>query len=143
MTETPNEEQPPEKKPEAAPPPGKSARPARKPFDLEDRTYEFAQAVRTLVRKLPMTQTNKEDVPQLVRSSGSTAANYIEANGGLSRKDFVHRIKVCRKEAKESALWLRLIFTNFRADLDKERFALVDEARELVRIFNKIVESSE
>ena len=143
MTETPNEEQPPEKKPEATPPSGRDAGTPRKRFDLEDRTFEFAQAVRTLVRKLPMTQTSKEDVPQLVRSSGSTAADYIEANEGLSRKDFIHRIKVCRKEAKESALWLRLVFRKSRADLDKERFALVDEARELVRIFNKIIESSE
>ena len=143
MTETPNEEKGPEKDADDHPTPGQNPEPGRKPFDLEDRTYEFAQAVRSLVRRLPVTLCNKEDAAQLVRASGSTGANYIEANEGLSRKDFIHRIKICRKEAKESAYWLRLVYTGSRADLDRERNLLVNEARELVRIFNKIVKSSE
>ena len=73
-----------------------------KQYDLEDRTLEFAKRVRALVKKLPRTIGNIEDGKQVVRASGSVGANYIEANESLSKKDFVMRIKICRKEAKES-----------------------------------------
>ena len=59
--------------------------------------------------QVPQSKSNYEDAKQVVRSSGSVAANYLEAQEGLSRKDFFYRIKVCRKEARESGLWLRLI----------------------------------
>mgnify|MGYP001157624589 FL=1 len=78
-----------------------------KTYDLEDRTPEFARQVRDFVRKLNGTIANIEDGKQLIRSSGSIGANYIEANEALSKKDFVMRIKICRKEAKESRYWLR------------------------------------
>jgi four helix bundle protein len=106
-----------------------------KQYDLEDRTFEFAHRVRILVRKLPRTLSNIEDGKQLIRSSGSVAANYIEANESLSKKDFALRIKICRKEAKESCLWLRLINSN-EAD---DRSALIQEAGELTRIFSAIL----
>ncbi len=80
-----------------------------KQYDLEDRTFNFAQRVRALVKKLSKTTGNIEDGKQVIRSSGSVGANYIEANESLSKKDFVMRIKICRKEAKESRYWLRLI----------------------------------
>lgn len=80
-----------------------------KRYDLEDRTFAFAEKVRSLVEKTPKTISNIEDSKQLVRASGSVGANYIEANEALSKKDFVMRIKICRKEAKESAFWLRLL----------------------------------
>jgi four helix bundle protein len=63
-----------------------------KHYDLEDRTLQFAKNVRDFVRRISRTATNIEDVHQLVRSSGSVGANYIEANEALSKKDFVHRI---------------------------------------------------
>jgi len=90
-----------------------------KPRDLEDRTFLFAESVRAFVKRLPRTITNTEDVRQLVRASGSVAANWIEADEGLSKKDFLMRVKVCRKEAKESRLFLRLIdtgLTNYNID---------------------------
>ncbi|PYJ33034.1 MAG: four helix bundle protein, partial [Verrucomicrobia bacterium] len=69
-----------------------------KPRDLEDRTFRFAELVRGFVKQLPRTISNTEDVRQLVRSSGSVAANWIEADEALSRKDFLMRVKICRKE---------------------------------------------
>jgi four helix bundle protein len=77
-----------------------------KKYDLEDRTLEFAKRVRAFVKNLRKTIGNIEDGKQLIRSSGSVGANYIEANESLSKKDFILRIKICRKEAKESRYWL-------------------------------------
>jgi len=77
-----------------------------KRYDLEERTLNFAKKVRDFVRKIPRTISNIEDGKQLIRASGSVGANYIEANESLSKKDFSLRIKICRKEAKESTeLW--------------------------------------
>jgi len=73
-----------------------------KQYDLEDRTLRFAKQVREFIRSLYKDVSNIEDGKQLTRSSGSIGANYIEANEALSKKDFVMRIKICRKEAKES-----------------------------------------
>lgn len=80
-------------------------------YDLEDRTFDFAKLVREFVKLLPKTLANLEDIQQVVRSSGSVGANYIEANESLSKKDFLMRIEICRKEAKESRYWLRLMDT--------------------------------
>ena len=112
---------------------------ARKQYDLEDRTFEFARDVRAFLPRIPRTRANLRDGDQLIDSSGSAGANYIEANNGLSKKDFVYRIKVCRKEAKESYYWLRLLNTGKIASVENERNALVQEAMELVKIFNSIV----
>ena len=80
-----------------------------KQFDLEDRTFLFAKDVRIFIKTLEKSMTNIEDSKQVIRSSGSIGANYIEANESLSKKDFVFRIKIVRKEAKETTYWLRLI----------------------------------
>ena len=80
-----------------------------KPYDLEERTFQFAKKVRLFVKTLPKTIANIEDGRQLVRASGSVGANYREANESISKKDFLMRMKISRKEAKESAYWLRLI----------------------------------
>lgn len=80
-----------------------------KPFDLEERTYLFAKDCRIYIRVLPKTISNIEDCKQLVRSSGSVGANYIEANEKLGEKDLSFRLKIARKEAKESKYWLRLL----------------------------------
>ena len=111
-------------------------------YDLEERTAIFALNTRAFVRKLPKTISNIEDVKQLVRSSGSPAANSIEANESLSKKDFLHRIKICRKESKESALWLRLVYTGNNQTLDQERAVLRQEAVELTKIFGAIIAKS-
>src|SRR5258708_23018505 len=80
-------------------------------YDLEDRTKQFAKDGRVLVRLMHKDISNREDGKQLARSSGAVAAKYIEANESLSKKDIIYRLKVCRKEIKESRLWLDLILT--------------------------------
>ncbi len=71
-------------------------------YDLEERTFEFAKSVRLFVKNLPRTISTIEDGKQLIKSSGSVGANYLEANEALSKKDFLMRIKISRKEAKET-----------------------------------------
>jgi four helix bundle protein len=112
-----------------------------KRFDLEDRTFAFAKACRAFVKKLPKTVGNVEDARQLIRASGSVGANYIEANEALSKKDFILRIKICRKEAKESRYWLRLLEAADK--IDSERDVLIQEAQELMNIFGAIIRKSE
>ena len=113
-----------------------------KQYDLEERTLLFAQRVRAFVKKLPKTLANVEDCRQLVKASGSTGANYIEANEALSKKDFVMRIKISRKESKESRYWLRLVDTEDDAELDAEREYLIGESTELMNIFGAILQKS-
>jgi four helix bundle protein len=114
-----------------------------KTYDLEDRTLNFAKKVRTLVKKLSKTIANTEDGKQLVKASGSVGANYIEANEALSKKDFIVRIKICRKETKESRYWLRLIDTSNEPEQENERKSLENEATELMNIFGSILRKSE
>jgi len=113
-----------------------------KRYDLEDRTLEFARRIRAFVARLKNTPANMEDGKQLIKSSGSIGANYIEANEALSKKDFLMRIKICRKEAKESRYWLRLIDTDGKSELEREREDLEAEAGELTHIFGSIVTKS-
>jgi four helix bundle protein len=112
----------------------------RKQYDLEERTLEFAKRVRTFVKKLPKSVANLEDIRQLVKASGSVGANYIEANDSLSKKDFSLRIKICRKEAKESRFWLRVVDTGKQTEVEGERQELVNEAQELMNIFGAILQ---
>ena len=114
-----------------------------KQYDLEDRTLAFAKKVRAFVKKLPKTIANIEDGKQVIKASGSVGANYIEANEALSKKDFVMRIKICRKEAKESRYWLTLVDTQQDAELEFERKDLEQEAAELMNIFGSILRKSE
>jgi len=113
-----------------------------KRFDLEERTYQFAKKVALFCKKLPKTIGNIEYVKQVIRSSGSVGANYIEANESFSKKDFRMRIKICRKEAKESAHWLRLIIETNDKQFEEEGTALLREAIELKKIFSSIIEKS-
>jgi four helix bundle protein len=114
-----------------------------KPRDLEDRTFRFAESVRTFVKQLPRTVSNTEDVRQLVRASGSVAANWVEADEALSKRDFLMRVKICRKEAKESRLFLRLLDVGLAKGSIGVRDKLATEARELVLIFSSIISKSE
>ncbi len=113
-----------------------------KQYNLEERTFEFAKQVRIFVKKILKNIGNIEDGKQLVRASGSVGANYIEANESLSKKDFVMRIKISRKEAKESKYWLLLIDIGSNGELEKERQILAREATELVMIFSSIMRKS-
>lgn len=106
--------------------------------DLEERTRLFALNVRRFIRKLPKDIANNEDAKQVVRSSGSVGANYIEANESLSKKDFGMRVKICRKEAKESRYWLQM-FERLANDLTTERDGLIRESIELLKIFSSIL----
>jgi len=111
-----------------------------KQYDLEERTFEFAKDVRGFLKKLPRTPANIEDGKQLIRSSGSVGANYIEANESLGKKDFIMRIKICRKEAKESRYWLRLLET---PGMESDRDYLIKESIELTNIFGSILRKCE
>jgi len=113
-----------------------------KQYDLEDRTLAFAKQIRIFVSKLPKTVSNIEDGKQLLRSSGSIGANYIEANEALSRKDFLMRVKISRKESKESRYWLNLICVDGEI-IEKERQKLLKEATELMMILSTIMRNSE
>jgi four helix bundle protein len=112
-----------------------------KRYDLEERTLKFASRVRDFVKKLPRTLANIEYGKQLIKSSSSVGANYIEANESFSKKDFLMRIKICRKEAKESRYWLKLVGINSDS-LEKERDEIIQEAIELMKIFGSMVEKS-
>jgi four helix bundle protein len=112
-------------------------------FDLEERVLRYAGRVREFVKKIPKTTANKPDSIQLIRASGSVGANYIEANEAVSRKDFIYRTKVSRKEAKESAYWLKLIDIDGAVLLASERDDLINESKELVRIFSSIIKKTE
>jgi four helix bundle protein len=113
------------------------------PYDLEERTFQFAQRVRAFVRRLPKNVWNHQDIAQVIRSSGSVGSNYIEANESLGKKDFLMHIKISRKESKESRFWLRLVDTGEVCELETERLALVQESTELMNIFGAILRKSE
>src|SRR5436189_4306175 len=113
-----------------------------KRYDLEERTFEFAKASReAFVKQLPRTISNIEDVKQFVRASGSIGANYIEANEAIGKKDFVMKVKICRREAKESGYWLRLMDIDGKQQAQQSR--LLGEALELLKIFGAIIRKSE
>jgi len=112
-------------------------------YDLEERTLIFAKKVRQFIKKLPKTIGNFEDASQLIRSSGSVGANYREANDSLSKKDFLMKIKICRKEAKESQYWLQIIDIGNKKELEKERKELINESIELMKIFISIMRKSQ
>ncbi len=115
---------------------------SRRTFDLEERSFQFARRVRLLMKRIPRTIGNIEDGKQVIKASGSVGANYIEANEALGKKDFLLRIKISRKEAKESHYWLRLIDLEGKQELEPERTALIQEAEELTRIFGAIYRKS-
>ena len=111
-----------------------------KPYDLGDRTKKFAKSVREYIKVLPKNLANIEDIRQLIKASGSVGANFIEAEEALSKKDFILRIKICRKEAKESRYWLELI--EAQENQLKQKQILIDEATQLTKIFGSIIEKA-
>jgi four helix bundle protein len=112
-----------------------------KAYDLEERTLEFAKGIIRLCKKLPKDVINLELIAQLVRAAGSVGANYRESNESLSKKDFLYRIRITRKECKESTYWLELIKEanpNFAKEIDY----YIQESRELRNIFTSILNKS-
>lgn len=113
----------------------------KKIYDLEKRSYLFAKNCRLAIQLLPKTLSNIEDGKQLIRSSGSIAANYIEANEKLGEKDFKFQLKIARKEAKETVLWLKLL-KDLNDSFNNELEALLNEAEELRKILSAIINKS-
>ncbi len=116
--------------------------PTAKTYDLEERTFQFAKQVRLFVRILEKMIANIEDIKQVVRSSGAIGANYIEGNEALSKKDFVFRLKISRKETKETIYWLRLISETNELSNKRAIEKLIQEGSELKKIFSAIIEKS-
>ncbi|MBL7214054.1 MAG: four helix bundle protein [Phycisphaerae bacterium] len=113
-----------------------------KPYDLAERTFLFAKEVREFTQQYPRNHLKLNDIQQLIRSSGSVGANYIEANEALGKKDFRMRIKISRKEAKESEYWLKLLKTD-DSESESMRAFLEKEAKELTLIFSAILQRSQ
>jgi four helix bundle protein len=103
-------------------------------FDLEERTLEFSKKVIRFCKQLPQNVINRKLIAQLVDASGSVGANYREANDALSKKDFKYRIKITRKEAKETCYWLELL-EEANSEYQEEIRKLLTEAIELKKIF--------
>lgn len=112
-------------------------------YNLEERTFQFAVAVRNFIKITPKTLTNIEYCQQLARSSSSVGANYIEANEALSKKDFYYRIKVCKKESKESQFFLRLVDIENDQQSVFEQSALIKESHEFILIFSAILKKQD
>ena len=112
-----------------------------KTYDLEERTFLFAKRVMAFAKKLPSTIINVEIRGQLIRAAGSVGANYSEANEPLGRKDFFMKIRICKRESKESRYWLRLV--DCTPEDEQERAFLQDESSQLVKIFASIASKAE
>jgi four helix bundle protein len=107
-------------------------------FDLEERTGVFGEDVIGFVKTLPIDVVNNELVKQIVRSGTSIGANYMEADGAESKKDFRHKIALCKKEAKETKHWIRMI-AKANPEIKEECKRLWKEAQELTLIFSSIL----
>lgn len=108
-----------------------------KVFDLEERTARFGEEVIDFVKTLERNEINNPLINQVVRSSTSIGANYMEADGAESKKDFLHKIVICKKEAKETKHWMRML-ARANPDTANECRKLWQEANELTRIFSAI-----
>ena len=106
-------------------------------YDLEERTFKFSENVISLCKILKQDTITKPIISQLIRSSTSVGANYVEANGASSKKDFANKIFICRKESKETSYWLRILATCFEDKKEQVRI-LYKESIELTLIFSKI-----
>jgi len=110
--------------------------------DLEKRAFQFAKSVRLFARKLNLSISNIEDAERLLRSSGSMGANYMVASHSSSKRDFLSRVRICRRDAKESAYWLKLIGEVNGKEVKMESTKLYQEAVQLTKLFSSITERS-
>jgi four helix bundle protein len=113
---------------------------SKKQFDLEERTAKFGENIIKLCKTIKQDAITKSIISQVIRSSTSVGANYCEANGASSRKDFRNKIFICKKEAQETKHWLRLTATCAPEKKEETRI-LWKEAQELSLIFGKIASS--
>ncbi len=111
-----------------------------KKYDLEERTAQFTEKVIAFCKNLMANHISKPVISQLIRSSSSIGANYMEANGASSKSDFKNKIYICKKEAQETKYWLRILASIF-PDKKNELTFFWQEAQELTLIFSKIVSS--
>ena len=114
-------------------------------YNLEERTLKLSIEIRKFAQSLPKSLSTSEDLKQLIRSSGSVGANYIEANESLSKKDFLLRLKISRKEAKESLYWLLIIQQSNQLDPMNQSAceALIKETKEIKNILSAIINKSQ
>lgn len=110
-------------------------------YDLEERTAKFGENVIDFCKKIPKSAITIPLIGQLIRSGASVGANYCEADCAESKKDFEHKIGICKKEAKESRHWLRMV-SKATPELTNEAQKLWREANELQLIFITIVRNS-
>ncbi len=110
---------------------------SNKKYDLEERTVIFAERIIELCKKAPKNVITIPIIGQLIRSGTSIGANYCEANGASSKKDFKNKIFICKKEAKETKYWLRLL-AKAEESLKDECRDCWQEAQEFTLIFSKI-----
>lgn len=110
-------------------------------YDLAERTAKFGEDIIEFIKELSATNINQPLINQIIRSATSIGANYMEADGAESKKDFKHKIGICKKEAKETMYWLRILA---KANPDKINTCrkLWQEAHELTLIFSAIINSS-
>ena len=106
-------------------------------FDLGERTFEFSKRLIRFLKSLPKDPLLQTLILQAIRSGTSVGANYREADGSESKRDFIHKIMICKKEVKETLYWLGLIQEQVEAN-NLELEWLIDECKQLVRIFGKI-----
>lgn len=109
----------------------------KKIFDLEERTAKFAEEVIIFAKGVPLNEISRPIISQLIRAATSIGANYSEANGAISPKDFKNKIHICIKEAKETKYWLRIIAISDPSIKEKSQ-KLWHEVQELTLIFSKI-----
>jgi four helix bundle protein len=112
----------------------------KKRYDLEERTAEFGEAIIGFAKTLPRDIINSQLISQIVRAATSIGANYMEADGAESKKDFHHRISICKRESKEAKHWLRMIVKANPHSRDEYQ-RLSREAQELTLIFSAILVS--
>lgn len=111
-------------------------------FDLEDRTLEFAKRIIRMCKVLSDNTVNSKLIDQIIRSAGSIGANYREANDSLGKKDFLMRMKIARKEAKETEFWLNLIIEANKG-MELKMNGLLKESIEIKKILSSIIIKSE
>jgi four helix bundle protein len=110
-------------------------------YDLEERTARFSERLISLLMTIKESTLTKPVLLQLIRSGTSIGANYCEADGALSKKDFRHKIGICKKESKETKYWLRTL-SLLQLEKKEELRELWKEVQELTLIFSKIIQTS-
>ena len=112
-----------------------------KPYDLEERTYAFALEVRLFLRNTRWDPVSWPDIKQVLRSSGSVSANWVEAKEAISPADYLYRVRIYKKEVRETGIWLRLIGDSNPIDeaIHRDLDDLVQETTELVKTFMSII----